>query len=197
MFDRYQPVFRDANVSVLRLKGLSSPTQRRNALYLHWGLGLGLLWVFMNSNLVAAAQEDGFTVMDAALKALAIIVVTDVARRLWCPHIRAPHQWIRRFSLIGIIEDRDRQVYQACFNEIERLNTRAYLPNALRDLVDFEPELRRFAFLRLAALQRRGELMSSLITTQRIRTTGRFFYLMHLAEKRRQDADAGRDTEIF
>ena len=197
MSSTYQPLFSDANLSVLRLQGLSTSVQRSAAFYFHWILGVVLFLAFLNSSLFAAAQIEGFSLMDSTWKVLLIILLIDVARRLFFPSKRAPHEWIHRFSLIGVIEDRDRRAYEACLDEIDRLNTRVYLPNALRDLVFFEPELRRFSYLRLAALQRRGELIGWLTTTNRIRNTGRFFYLMHLAEKRRQDADAGRDSEIF
>lgn len=115
---------------------------------------------------------------------------------------RLPEYWraesiFYRTTLMHALDQKRTAIYSRAANEILAKTHGVDLIATIRDLLPYAPELRRFGFLRIAALHAQGELPQWLESADHVEKGAEFLEALHFAERRRHDLVTTGKTDVF
>jgi len=190
--------FQDLDVSTLLLATRSTARER----LLVWAVSVALLvsllmayWyapVIPDQEMAKTAETFGSFVIDA-FGAAAIITIVQ---RLLFPMKHTLMDRLRRFTPIGVVEERDRAALDDAYLQVMESASKIDLRKAL-ELAKYDAEILAFGNLRVIAHQRRGTLSQWMNTEARIRQACYLLYLCHRAEQKQQQVTETGRTDIF
>ena len=157
-----------------------------------------IVWGFLASAPVQAVVASPSVLLEVVLKAAVALAVIQVVYRWWVGTDRGRFQRaFTRWTLVGPLEDMTYDAYLDSQQEILKASRRVSFAYAIQSLMAYAPELRQFRFLRIAALQRSGDLSKWLEDPQHIEWASQLVEALHRAEQRRDAALAGWEPDVF
>lgn len=190
--------FQNLDISVLLLKGRSSPLQRLAAWLISVFILVSLLvayWyapAFTTGKSEVVIQSAGNFILQA-FGGAAVIVITQ---RLLFPGRRTLADRVRRFTPIGFVEEKDQAIFDDAYLQVMETASRVDFRRAL-ELAKYDPEILTFGNMRVIVQQRRGRLARWISSEERLRQACHLLYLCHRAEQKKRQIEETGQTDIF
>lgn len=190
--------FQNLDVSTLLMTNRSTARERMAAWALSVFLLVSLLLAYWYAPVIpdqeVARTVEGFG--NFMLDAFGGGAIIAIVQRLLFPAKQTLGDHFRRFTPIGVIEEKDRSALDDAYLQVMETASKVDLRKAL-ELAQYDAEILAFGNLRVIAQQRRGKLVEWLVTEERIRQACYLLYLCHRAEQKRQQIKETGRTDIF